>query len=163
MITILQRVLEARVEVNHQTVGSIGPGMLVLAAVHKNDTDADVAWVAGKITSLRIFRRGDKHFDIDIREAGGSVLLVSNFTVAGMTRKGRRPSFDLAAGGELGRKRFDDLVRAVAGQGVPTATGIFGADMKVSLVNDGPVTFILDSSEARGLITPPGPATDIAG
>ena len=149
MISILQRVLEARVEVERRVVGSIGPGMLVLAAVHKDDTDADVAWTAGKIAGLRIFRSGDKHFDIDIKESGGSVLLVSNFTIAGMTRKGRRPSFDLAAGGDLGRKLFDDLVRAVSAQGIPTATGVFGADMKVSLTNDGPATFILDSTEAR--------------
>ena len=149
MICVVQRVLEARVEVDGRVVGAIGPGMLVLAAVHKDDTDADVAWTAGKIVSLRIFRSGEKHFDIDVKEAGGGVLLVSNFTVAGATRKGRRPSFDLAAAGEMGQRLFDELVSAVGAPGVPTATGVFGAEMKVSLVNDGPATFILDSTEAR--------------
>lgn len=143
MIAIVQRVLEARVDVAGATVGRIGHGLVALVAVHEDDTAADVAWMAGKLTSLRIFRAGDKHFDIDIRDARGAMLLVSNFTVAGATRKGRRPSFDTAAGGELGQRLFDDLVAAVAALGIPTATGQFGADMQVHLVNDGPATFIV--------------------
>lgn len=147
MIAIVQRVTEAKVEVAGRVVGQIGPGMVVLAAVHVQDTPADVEWMAGKLLGLRVFRNGDKHFDVDVREAAGSMLLVSNFTVAAATRKGRRPSFDQAAGGEIGQKVFDELVAMIRAAGVPIATGEFGADMKVSLTNDGPATFILDSRE----------------
>jgi len=145
MIAIIQRVTSAQVTVDGSIVGAIGAGLLALMAVHRDDRDEDVAWMASKITSLRIFRRGDKHFEIDVREAGGSVMLVSNFTVAGQTRRGRRPSFDQAAPSELGKTLFDKLVSAVAGMRIPVATGTFGADMHVSLVNDGPATFIIDS------------------
>jgi D-aminoacyl-tRNA deacylase len=147
MISILQRVTEAKVVVANQIVGQIGHGLLALVAVHREDTADDIAWTANKLASLRIFRNGDKHFDMDIREIHGSILLVSNFTVAGATRKGRRPSFDAAAPPEIGRKLFDDLVAAVQAAGIPVATGEFGADMQVSLVNDGPVTFIVNSRE----------------
>jgi D-tyrosyl-tRNA(Tyr) deacylase len=145
MIAVIQRVTSAQVTVDGSIVGSIGPGLVALVAVHRDDGTDDVAWMAGKIVSLRIFRRADKHFDIDVRESGGEVLLVSNFTVAGQTRRGRRPSFDLAAPGELSIDFFDQLVRAVAEMGVKVETGTFGADMQVALVNDGPATFILDS------------------
>ncbi len=145
MIAVIQRVTEARVVVAGKIVGQIGPGMLALVAVAREDTADDIAWLANKLVSLRIFRdaAGEKHFDRDIREVGGCILLVSNFTVAGATRKGRRPSLDAAAPPEVGRKLFDDLVAAVKATGVPVATGKFGADMQVSLTNDGPVTFIV--------------------
>ena len=145
MIAVLQRVTEAQVVVAGEVVGRIGPGLLALVAVHATDAGADVAWTAAKLVSLRIFRNADKHFDVDVRQAGGSVLLVSNFTVAAATRHGRRPSFDAAAPPEKGRELFDALVAAVREQGVPVQTGVFGADMAVSLVNDGPATFIIDS------------------
>ena len=147
MIAIVQRVTEAKVVVGGRTVGAIGRGLVVLVSVHVEDQRADVEWMAGKLLGLRIFRNGDKHFDIDVREAGGGVLLVSNFTVAAQTRKGRRPSFDQAAGGETGRKVFDELVELIRAGNVPTATGEFGADMQVTLTNEGPATFILDSRE----------------
>ena len=149
MIAVVQRVTEASVVVADDTVGRIGHGLLVLAAVHEVDSPADVQWTAARLASLRIFRNGDKHFDLDVRQAQGSILLVSNFTVAAATRQGRRPSFDAAAAPEKGRALFDALVEAVRGQGVPVETGRFGADMKVSLVNDGPVTVIVDSTEGR--------------
>ena len=152
MIAVVQRVTAAKVEVAGQIVGQIGSGLAVLLAVHREDTPEDVAWMAGKLTSLRIFRNGDKHFDIDVKEAGGAVLLVSNFTVAAETRKGRRPSLDQAAPPELGRQLFEAFVEAVrreAGPDVTVATGVFGADMQVELVNDGPVTFLLDSRPTR--------------
>ncbi len=145
MIAVVQRVSSGRVEVGGAKVGEIGQGMVVLLSVHRDDTDEDVAWMAGKLTSLRIFRNGDKHFDIDVKEAAGAILLVSNFTVSAATRRGRRPSFDGAAGGEKGRQLFDALVAAVRSAGVPAATGQFGADMLVTLANDGPATFIVDS------------------
>ena len=145
MIAVVQRVTEASVTVGGQVVGRISAGLLALVAVHETDAEADASWTAGKLTSLRVFRNGDKHFDLDVRQAGGSVLLVSNFTVAAETRKGRRPSFDAAAGPEKGRELFDALVDAVRALGVKAETGRFGADMSVALVNDGPVTVLVDS------------------
>jgi D-tyrosyl-tRNA(Tyr) deacylase len=145
MIAILQRVLSASVTVDGRNVGQIGPGLLALVAITKTDGPEQIAWMARKIVGLRIFRNGDKHFDLDVQQSGGSVLLVSNFTVAAATRQGRRPSFDAAADPQAGRAGFDALVEAVRATGVTVATGEFGADMQVQLVNDGPVTVILDS------------------
>jgi D-aminoacyl-tRNA deacylase len=147
VIAVVQRVTEARVVVNGATVGEIGPGLLALVAVQVDDTAEDVKWMAGKLTTLRIFRNGEKHFDFDVQQSGGAVLLVSNFTVAGKTKQGRRPSFDAAAKPEVGRKFLDELVGAVKSLGIKTATGEFGADMTISLVNDGPSTFIVNSKE----------------
>jgi D-tyrosyl-tRNA(Tyr) deacylase len=151
MIAVVQRVSEASVTVAGEIVGRIGPGLLALAAVHASDTERDLIWTANKLASLRVFRSeaGDKHFDLDVRQANGSILLVSNFTVAAQTRQGRRPSFDQAAPPERGRELFDAFVAAVRAQGVPVETGRFGADMTVALVNDGPATFLLDSTDSR--------------
>jgi D-tyrosyl-tRNA(Tyr) deacylase len=149
MIAIAQRVTEARVVVAGQIVGQIGPGMLVLAAVHADDSRQDIDWMVNKIAGLRIFRTGEKHFELDVRQVNGSILLVSNFTVAGQTRKGRRPSLDQAAPPTVAEGRFEEFVKAMRQTGIPTETGVFGGDMQVSLVNDGPVTFILDSRESR--------------
>ena len=146
MITIVQRVLEAKVMVGQEVVGAIGPGLVALAAVVKADTDREIEWTAGKLAGLRIFRAGGKHFDKDVREVGGSVLLVSNFTAAASTRQGRRPSLDRAAEPAVAKMMFAKLVDAVRAQGLNVQTGRFAADMKVSLVNDGPATFILDSA-----------------
>jgi len=156
MIAVLQRVLEAKVVVDEKLVGQIGHGILALVAVAGDDTQDDVQWMANKLASIRMFRSADnsKHFELDVREVGGSILLVSQFTLAAQTKKGRRPSFEKAAAPEMGRKLFDDLVKAVQDLKIPTATGQFAADMKVSLTNDGPVTFILDS---RGGVSPPSP------
>ena len=145
MIAVLQRVTEAQVVVGGDSIGRIGAGLVALVAVHATDTDTDVEWTAAKLVALRIFRSGDKHFDVDVRQAGGSVLLVSNFTVAAATRHGRRPSFDAAAPPEHGRALFDALVEAVRAQGLTVETGVFCADMSVSLTNDGPVTVLIDS------------------
>jgi len=103
--------------------------------------------MANKLVGLRIFRNGDKHFDRDVREIGGSILLVSNFTVAADARKGRRPSFDGAAPPPLAEKMFAQFVEMLRATGIPVRTGIFAADMLVSLTNDGPATFILDSRQ----------------
>ncbi len=147
MIAVLQRVLEAKVEVDGRIVGQIGAGILALVAITQDDTAEDVSWMANKLSSIRMFRSGDgeKHFELDVREMKGEILLVSQFTLAAQTKKGRRPSFEKAAPPELGRKLFDDLVRAVQALDIPTQTGQFAADMKVSLVNDGPVTLIVES------------------
>src|SRR4051812_42961995 len=138
MIAVVQRVSEASVRVGDEVVGTIGHGLAVLAAVCEDDAEADVGWMARKIAELRIFRNGEKHFDLDVRAAGGGVLLVSNFTVAGDARQGRRPSFDAAAGADKALELFAALVEAVRAAGVPVETGRFRADMKVHLVNDGP-------------------------
>ena len=145
MIAVIQRATEAQVVVEGQVVARIGPGLLALVAVHAADTETDVAWTAAKLVSLRIFRNGDKYFDVDVKRINGSVLLVSNFTVAAETRQGRRPSFIAAAPPDKGRELFDALVAAVRAQGVHVETGVFGAEMAVSLVNDGPVTVLTDS------------------
>lgn len=127
MIAVIQRVAESKVEVDGAIVGRTGAGMVVLVAVHQDDTEADISWMAGKLASLRIFPNGELNFDLDIRQAGGSMLLVSNFTVAAQTRRGRRPSLDAAAAPEKGRIFFDQLVAAVTALGVAVNTGRFGA------------------------------------
>ena len=147
MIAVVQRVMEGQVTVDGETVGRIGPGLAVLAAVHRTDVPADIVWTAKKLAGLRIFRNGDKYFDADVTQIGGSILLVSNFTVAANTREGRRPSFIAAAETEKGRELFDLLVNEIRKLGIPVETGRFGADMLVSIVNDGPVTVILDSTD----------------
>jgi D-aminoacyl-tRNA deacylase len=149
VIVVVQRVTEAQVVVEGRVVGRIGGGLVALVAVHSTDTPDDVTWMAGKLAGLRIFRNGDKHFDLDVKQAGRAALLVSNFTVAAATRQGRRPSFDAAAPPDKGRELFDALVDAVRGHGISVETGVFGADMAVSLVNDGPVTVIVDSTEGK--------------
>lgn len=147
MIAVVQRVNGAAVLVGDEVVAAAGVGLLALVAVHATDGPDDVAWLARKLPVLRVFRNADKHFDSDVRQVGGSILLVSNFTVAADARRGRRPSFDAAAPPEQGRALYEALVEAVRNEGVPVATGQFGADMQVSLVNDGPATFVLDSRE----------------
>jgi len=152
MIAVLQRVLDANVVVDEKIVGQIGHGTLALVAVAQEDTAEDVQWMANKLASIRMFRSADrqKHFELDVREVGGSILLVSQFTLAAQTKKGRRPSFERAASPEVGRKLFDELVKAVGELKIPVASGQFAADMKVSLTNDGPVTFILQSRSNAG-------------
>jgi D-tyrosyl-tRNA(Tyr) deacylase len=145
MIAVIQRVTDAKVVVDGETVGQIGTGLLILAAVERGDTPDDAEWTAGKIAALRVFRCCEKHFDVDVKQYGGSILLVSNFTVAAATRKGRRPSFDPAADPADAERIFDDLVRATKAQGIPVQTGRFGANMQVSLTNDGPATFIVQT------------------
>jgi D-tyrosyl-tRNA(Tyr) deacylase len=150
MITIVQRVSEAKVAVAGEVVGAIGPGLLALAAVVREDTDRDLEWTAAKLAGLRIFRSEGKHFDKDVREIGGSILLVSNFTVAASTRQGRRPSLDRAAEPAVAETMFARLVELTRAQGVPVETGRFAADMNVSLTNHGPATFVLDSATPQG-------------
>jgi len=135
------------VTVAGEVVGEIGKGMLVLAAVEVGDTDEDIRWVAGKLVGLRIFRSSDgtKYFDQDVKQVGGSILLVSNFSVAAETGQRRRPSLSNAAPPEEGGVMFDRLVEAVRALGVAVETGRFGAEMEVELVNDGPVTFLVES------------------
>lgn len=147
MRAVIQRVKQAAVTVAGEVVGEIGPGLLVLVAVAKDDGPADVAYLARKIASLRLFAQGDKLFHYNVAEVGGGVLVVSQFTLLGDCRKGRRPSFDQSAGPELAEALYEELVQALAAQGLPVATGRFRALMEVSLINDGPVTVLLDSKK----------------
>jgi D-tyrosyl-tRNA(Tyr) deacylase len=150
MRAIVQRVSRASVVVDGKTVGAIERGLLVLAAVQRGDDESDQRWMADKLVNLRIFPDDQGRFDralLDIAPEGAAMLLVSNFTVAGSTRKGRRPSFDDAMRPPEAEAAFDALVEAVRQRGVIVHTGTFGAHMDVSLVNDGPVTLILDSRQ----------------
>jgi D-tyrosyl-tRNA(Tyr) deacylase len=148
MIAVVQRVTEARVVVDEKVVGEIGQGLLVLAAVESDDTAEQLQWMANKLVGLRIFRspsEPQKHFDLDVQQVSGAILLVSNFTIAAETRKGRRPSLGGALAPDAAAGMFERFVEMVRATGVRVETGIFGASMKVSLVNDGPATFIVDT------------------
>ena len=137
---------EARVEVAGRVVGAIGPGLLVLAGMAADDTDDDRDWLARKIVALRIFADDAGVMNRSVRDTGGDVLAVSQFTLFASTRKGARPSWSGAAPPELAQPRFDALVAALERDlGRPVSTGEFGADMAVELTNDGPVTILLDS------------------
>jgi D-tyrosyl-tRNA(Tyr) deacylase len=145
---LIQRVREARVEVDGRVTGAIGTGLLVLAGVAADDTDDDRDWLARKIVALRIFGDDAGVMNRSVRDAGGAILAVSQFTLFASTRKGARPSWSGAAPPALARPRFDDFVAALARElGQPVPTGEFGADMAVSLVNDGPVTIWLDTRQ----------------
>ncbi len=145
MIAIVQRVTEASVSVDGEVVGRIGRGIMALVAVTKADTPAEADWLAAKLVAMRVFRADRKHFEADVTQVGGSILLVSNFTVSAKTKKGRRPSLDAAAEPAKAQELFDSLVNAVRKLNVPVETGRFGADMRVALTNEGPATFIVDS------------------
>jgi D-tyrosyl-tRNA(Tyr) deacylase len=142
---VVQRVRRASVTVNGECVGRIEGGLLVLAAVMAGDGPADVEYIASKVRELRIFPDAAGRMNRSVGEAGGSVLVVSQFTLAGDVRKGRRPAFDAAAPAPEARAMFDALVARLRADG-PVETGVFQAHMDVELVNDGPVTILLDSA-----------------
>ncbi|MEP6943781.1 MAG: D-aminoacyl-tRNA deacylase [Betaproteobacteria bacterium] len=146
MRTLIQRVSEASVSVDAKRVGAIDQGVLVLAGVADDDTDEDIEWLARKIVALRIFDDEDGVMNRSLRDSGGDILAVSQFTLMASTRKGARLSYAAAAAPELAQPRFDALVAALSRElGRVVATGVFGAHMRVALINDGPVTIWLDS------------------
>jgi D-tyrosyl-tRNA(Tyr) deacylase len=145
MRAVVQRVSSASVAVGDRTVGRINHGLLVLLGVENDDGAADVQYMAGKVVDLRIFEDDAHHMNRSVQEVGGSVLVVSQFTLAGDCRKGRRPSFDAAAAPAIAKPLYEDVVRELRAKGLPVETGEFKAMMQVSLVNDGPVTLLLDS------------------
>ena len=149
MRVVIQRVLRASVRVDGDIIGEIGPGALILAGVRMGDTEDDVRYLAGKISGLRIFADGDKHFERSITDAGGALLVVSQFTLYADTRKGRRPSFVEAAPPVEAERLYELLVSELRGQGLTVETGRFGAMMDVELVNAGPVTVIIDSEDRQ--------------
>jgi D-tyrosyl-tRNA(Tyr) deacylase len=145
MRAVVQRVSRARVLIGDEVAGAIGEGLLVLLGVTHGDTVEQAIWLADKVVSLRIFEDDQAKMNRSVDECGGGVLVVSQFTLYGDCRKGRRPSFVDAAPPEMAVPLYEAFIRAVGAHGVPTATGRFGAMMEVELVNDGPVTLIVDS------------------
>lgn len=145
MRAVVQRVSRAQVSVNDEIVGKIGPGLLVLLGVSKTDTYADADYLAAKILGLRIFEDENGKMNLSLSDTVGSILAVSQFTLYGDVRKGRRPSFDEAAPPPLANELYEYFVRKIRESGIPCETGRFQALMKVELVNDGPVTILLDS------------------
>ena len=147
MRIVLQRVRRARVTVDGEVVGAIGPGAVLLVGFTAGDDEATCRKMAAKIADLRIFPDEAGKMNVSLRDAGGGVLSVSQFTLYGDVRRGRRPSFSAALEAEAARALYEAFNRALTGHGLEVATGRFGAHMAVELVNDGPVTFILDSAE----------------
>ena len=148
MRAVVQRVQQARVTVSGQTTGEIGPGLLVLLGVGENDTEAHADYLAEKITGLRIFEDDTGRMNRAVAEVGGAVLVVSQFTLFGDVRRGKRPSFDAAARPETARQLYAYFVEKLRAGGLHCETGRFQEVMQVELVNDGPVTILLDSEKA---------------
>jgi D-tyrosyl-tRNA(Tyr) deacylase len=145
MRIVLQRVTGAHVEVAGETVGSIGAGLVILLGVTHRDTREDADYLASKVIQLRIFPDDARRMNRSLLDAGGELLVVSQFTLYGDCRKGRRPSFDHAAAPEHARSLYEYFVQRLQSSNVKVATGVFQAEMEIHLVNDGPVTFVLDS------------------
>lgn len=147
MRAVLQRVTEASVSIDGEVVGAIGLGALVLVGVAPTDTEAEARWLADKVANLRVWADDEGKMNRSLLDGGGEALVVSQFTLYGDARKGRRPSFIKAAQGPEAEALYQACVRALEELGVTCATGRFGAMMQVSLVNDGPVTILLDSDK----------------
>ncbi len=148
MRAVVQRVSESSVTVDGSVVGAIGPGLLALVSVDEDDTERDARYMAEKVAGLRIFNDADGKFNLSVEDVGGAVLVISQFTLHGDCRKGRRPSFVRAARPEKAVPLYE-LVAVILGErGIKVATGEFGAHMDVHLINDGPVTLLLDSGKA---------------
>ncbi len=155
MRVVVQRVARAAVHVDGLAVAAIGPGLLVFVAFRTGDGEADLAWMAEKVAHLRIFEDEAGKMNRSLLEVGGQALVVSQFTLYGDARKGRRPSFDASASADNARPLFEKFVDILASHGIMTAVGRFQAVMQVELVNAGPVTIILDSP---GAVTPREPS-----
>ncbi|NIL96952.1 MAG: D-tyrosyl-tRNA(Tyr) deacylase [Planctomycetales bacterium] len=147
MRACIQRVREASVAVNDEVCGRIGVGLLVLLGVAREDSPAEAEWLAEKVAGLRIFADDAGRMNRSVQDCGGSVLVVSQFTLLGDCRKGRRPSFVNAAGAEQGEALYQHFGTALASLGIPVQTGVFRAEMQVALVNDGPVTIWIDTDQ----------------
>ena len=145
MRAVVQRVSESSVTVDNEIVGQIGKGLMVLLGVEEGDTENEVVYMAQKILGLRIFEDADGKMNLSLEDIEGEMLVVSQFTLLGDCRKGRRPSFIKAAKPELAEQLYNSFVAEIKGQGIKTATGKFRTHMDVQLVNDGPVTLLVDS------------------
>ena len=147
MRAVVQRVCSASVTVHGRTVGSIQRGLLVLVGIGRDDSDKDVTYVVDKILQLRLFADGDGTMNLSVKDVGGSVLVVSQFTLYGDCRRGRRPSYINASDPETARLRYEAVVAGLRRDGLPVETGEFQAMMEVDSINDGPVTLLLDSAK----------------
>lgn len=145
MRVVLQRVSSASVRVEGAVTGEIGAGFLLLVGIGHEDSEADLAWMADKVAGLRVFEDAEGKMNLSLEDTGGAILSVSQFTLYGDCRKGRRPNFMAAARPEKASELYDRFNELLRGKGIRVETGVFGAMMEVSLVNDGPVTLILDS------------------
>ncbi|MDK2741441.1 MAG: D-aminoacyl-tRNA deacylase [Nitrospira sp. BO4] len=151
MRAVIQRVTHASVEVEGNIVGRIQNGLMVLLGVAKGDDESDTGYLVDKIRSLRIFADEQGKMNRSLSDVGGAVLLVSQFTLLGRTSNGRRPSFDEAAPSEQAKQLYERVAAGLRTSGTPVETGVFAAHMQVALVNDGPVTFVVDSRERNSL------------
>jgi len=147
MIAVLQRVTTGKVKIGDRIVGDINNGLVILLGVHRDDKEEDIIFLADKVIGLRIFNDNNGKMNISLQDAEGSVLVISQFTLCGDWRKGRRPSFTKAADPDKGKLLYEGFIDAVRSRGINVETGEFGAAMDVSLVNSGPVTFVLDSHD----------------
>jgi D-tyrosyl-tRNA(Tyr) deacylase len=145
MKALIQRVTSANVKVNGAITGEIGKGLLVFLAVEKNDTESSIEKLVHKLVHYRIFSDDENKMNLNIQDINGDILIVSQFTLAASTEKGLRPSFSDAASPEKAFKYYNYFVDKIRSASIPVSTGIFGEDMKVELINDGPVTFLLNS------------------
>jgi len=156
MRIVLQRVKSARVDVAGETVGSIGTGLVILLGVTQTDRQEDAVYLADKVVQLRIFPDEAGRMNRSLVEAGGKLLVVSQFTLYGDCRKGRRPSFDHAAPPEQARALYEYFIQRLKSSNITVETGVFQAEMEIDLINDGPVTFILDSKRSLTEHSPTG-------
>ena len=146
MIAVIQRVASSSVKIENKIKAEIGSGLLILLGIENDDNDEDIDWLSNKIVNLRIFNDGDGVMNVSIKEHGGDIILVSQFTLHASTKKGNRPSYIKAAKPDIAIPLYEKFIRALETVlGKPVQTGEFGADMKVSLINDGPVTIIIDT------------------
>ncbi len=148
MRAVIQRVKEACVRVDGKVTGAIGKGLVVFAGVEKGDTEEDAEYIATKVVGLRVFEDTEGKMNLDLKAVGGGLLVVSQFTLLGDLRKGRRPSFDGAEGPQRAEALYRELLKRIEDMGISAAEGVFQAHMEVELVNDGPVTLIVDSRKA---------------
>lgn len=149
MKALLQRVKSAGVSIGGQSYSAIEQGLLILLGVEKGDTETEAAWLAQKIINLRIFEDSAGKMNLSVQDIKGELLIVSQFTLAGDTSRGNRPGFDTAARPEVAKPLYEYMVNKLSNSGLKVATGVFQADMQVSLINDGPVTFMLEKSTAK--------------
>ena len=147
MIAVLQRVTTGRVKIGDRVTGDISNGLVILLGVHRDDKEEDINFLTDKIIGLRIFNDNNGKMNISLQDVKGSVLVISQFTLCGDWRKGRRPSFTKAADTDKGKLLYNGFIDAVRNMGINVETGEFGAEMDVSLINNGPVTFVLDSHD----------------
>lgn len=147
MRAVIQRTTRASVTIDGKTTGSIGPGLVVLLGIHPEDGAKEIRWMADKIINLRIFEDDEGKMNRSLADTGGEMLIVSQFTLYGDCRKGRRPGYSSAAPPDIAEPLYHTFVEEITSRGIPAATGTFQAAMEVTLVNDGPVTLLLDSQK----------------